>query len=373
MSSMSGKEFLAKVKNREIPVDSHERALRVAFTYLVNKAIYGAFQIDHGVFSVVEKLHEYGWTFGQGDLKFNRTLDIFYLAQMAAGIYRCTDEDKAIFPSEDDWEKVYDQHHHLFSPDAWKQYYSLAFLRQEASARFYRLPDLLDVPDSGDPLGMPRPKGRGGHFTKLPRWAHNVKRTQLRQPTLSVETMKEIALSTLQETISRLREDYPSVQPYSETQACFWLKAERMGEPAPSWAPSAGWDYNRFGYLIVQGIYDTWAWEAHYSPERWKDSVGVVPALEPDLDGTRKSEVNWCGWPDGAGPGAMAWMMGWDPELGSEEDILFLTAVAVKETEGVDASLGNLDYATRSHIFLAVIRAAFQTESEREASIHDLK
>lgn len=108
-----------------------------------------------------------------------------------------------------------------------------------------------------------------------------------------------------------------------------------------------------------------WAWEAYYSRKLW-DSIDAP--LEPDLDGTRKSEVDWCGWPDG-GVGVQAWCRGWEPEVGSEEEIEFLAAVAVKETEGIDVS--NLDYAMRSHMLLGVMRAAFETE--REKHVEDLK
>jgi hypothetical protein len=212
---------------------------------------------------------------------------------------------------------------------------------------------------------QPRQKGIG-HFTKLPRWAQNVVWTHQRQPTLPVATITQIALSTLQQTIFRLRKDYLCVQPYSETQACFWLKYMKIGSPRPfaKWV----WNPNRFGLHVAQGSFDIWAWEAHYSRKLWDSIEAQIAPLEPDLDGTRKSEVAWCGWPDG-GVAALSWLRGWDPEVGSEEEIEFLAAVAVKETEGIDVS--NLDYAMRSHMLLGVMRATFETE--REKHMEDLK
>lgn len=132
------------------------------------------------------------------------------------------------------------------------------------------------------------------------------------------------------------------------------------------------WEHYMFGYLVAQGWYDTWAWEKYYSRERWENSYGVVPALEPDLDGTRPSEIGWCGLPDG-GTGSMGRYRGWDPEVGGEEELPVLAAVAVKETENVETSMSNLDYAMRSHLLLDVLRAAFETEMEREKHIDDLK
>ncbi|ROT39915.1 hypothetical protein SODALDRAFT_293526 [Sodiomyces alkalinus F11] len=378
MSHMSAKEFLAKAKSGEIPVDSHDRVLRIAFIYM-DEGLWGTWDVerrmvrDNGVFSVVEQLHERGWSFGQGDLKFNRTLDIFYLAQIAAGTYRSIDqlhlEDS--FPKPDDFDIFYARHRELLNQDAWKRYYSPTFLMSALSARFYRLPDLRDLPDSSDPLTAPREKGIG-HFTKLPRWAYNVMRTHRRQATLPAETIKQIALSTLQETISRQREDYPDqVQPYSETQALFWLQYMNIDDPEAEIRRET-WFPNQFGYVTAQGWYDMWAWEKHYSRKRWEESMGAVPFLERDLDGTRKSEIYWCGLPDG-GTGAMAWHRGWDAELGSEEEIAFLAAVAAKETEGIDVSMSHLDYAMRSHMLLAVLRAAFETGTERGKYIDDVK
>ena len=183
-----------------------------------------------------------------------------------------------------------------------------------------------------------------------------------------METVTHLALSTLQHTISCLRKDYPSVQPYSETQARFWLR--RMGIDSPYTYSREAWRPSPFGVQLAQGAFDVWEWEAHYSPERWHSIEARIAPLEPDLDGTRKreDEVHWCGMPDG-GVGAQAWWRGWEPELGSEEEIEFLAAIAAKETEGICLDVGNLDYSMQSHMLLGVMRAAF----DREKSMEDIK
>lgn len=273
-------------------------------------------------------------------------------------MYRSSDQGDSEFASADEFDGFYTRHYEILNQDVWRQYYSSALLTQETSARFYRLPDLQDLPDSSDPLGHPRHKGNG-HLTKLPRWAHNVVRTRRRQPTLPVETITQIALDTLQQTIGRLRKDHPSVQPYSETQACFWLKY--MGKDSPGRSLKGAWNSNEFGIYVAQGGFDMWAWEAHYSRKRWE--AVDAPRLGPDLDGTLESEVNWCGWPDG-GVGEQARNRGWEPEVGSEEEIAFLAAVAVKETEGVD--MKDLDCQMRSHILLRVMRVAFDVDKAQQ-------
>ncbi|KAK1976448.1 hypothetical protein LZ30DRAFT_805795 [Colletotrichum cereale] len=353
---MSAGAFRARVESGQTLADCHDRMLRIAFIYL-DEVLWD----DKGVFGVVNELHTRGWSFGQGNLKFNRyesqqgatwgtnwltddrgTLDIFYVSQIGAGIYRSSDNGESDF----------------------RQYYSPGLLTHPTSARFYRLPDLQDLPDSSDPLGQPRKKGHG-LANKLPRWAHNVVRTHRRQPTLPVETMAQIALDILQQTISQLRKNHPAVQPFSETKARFWLKHMKMGSPVSP--PKEAWNPDDFGIHVAQGSVDTWAWAAHYSPDRWE--AVDAPPLEPDLDGTHKSEVNWCGWPDG-GLGEQARNRGWEPEVGSDEEIAFLAAVAVEETEGVDVS--NLDYAMRSHILLGVLYAA-ASEADKDQQVEQLR
>ncbi|KXH26298.1 hypothetical protein CSIM01_03676 [Colletotrichum simmondsii] len=350
---MSADEFRESIESRGSPVDGHIPLLRIAFIYL-DEALWDG----RGVFDVVEQLHTRGWSFGHGDLIFNRTLDIFYLAQLAAAMYRSSDQGEGEFAAVDDFDGFYAEHHELLDENAWRKYYSSALLAQPTSARFYRLPDLQDLPDSSDPLAQPRHKGIG-HLTKLPRWAHNVVRTHRRQPFLSVETMTQIALATLEQTIARLREDYTSVQPYSDTQARFWIKYMDIGCPGKQ--SKEAWNHNEFGISVAQGRFDTWAWERHYSRERWE--TVHMPYLEPDLDGTRESEISWCGWPDG-GVGEQARSRGWEPEVGSEEEVAFLAAVMMKETEGID--MNDLDYGVRSHILLAVMCSVFDVDKGQQ-------
>ncbi|RDW81616.1 uncharacterized protein DSM5745_05173 [Aspergillus mulundensis] len=370
---MSAEEFIADVESGLVPVDCHEKVLRIAFIYL-DEGLWDG----NGVFDVVEKLHAHGWSFGEGELRFNRTLDIFYLAQLAAAIYRSSSQLEGDFPSPDDFQSFYTTHYALLHPSAWRTYYSTSFLTQPTTARFYRLPNLQDLPDSDSPLSLPRHRPPA-HATKLPRWASTVARTRRRQPALPLATFTDIALGTLETTIARLRTSHPSVLPYSETQARFWLEYMGLGSgrfdsaKAPAGSREA-WEPNSFGISVAQGAYDVYAWEGKYSAQLWKESGagtgrGVV---EPDVDGGWKSEVMWCGEPDG-GVGMYAWCRGWEGEVGSEEEVEFLAAVAVEETVGVVAEVGELDLAVRSHVLLGAMRAAVETGREREAFLEELE
>ncbi|OBT95577.1 hypothetical protein VE01_05876 [Pseudogymnoascus verrucosus] len=366
---MSAEEFLADAEGGKLPVDCYDRVLQIAFIYMDEGLWKG-----NGVFDVVEKLHARGWSFGEGELKFNRTLDIFYLAQLVAAIYRSSSQLNGDFPSPSDFPAFYATHRALLYPSAWRSYYSATFLTQRTSARFYRLPDLQDLPDSSSPLGQPRQRppltAAGAHATKLPRWAHSVARTRRRQPSLPLPTFTRLALSTLEATTARLRAVHPSVLPYSETQARFWLEHMKLGAPRPSGSAKEAWKPNGFGVLVAQGAFDVCAWEGKYSAQLWEASGEGREVAEPDLDGVWESEVQWCGLPDG-GIGVQAWWRGWEGEVGSEEEVEFLAAVAVEETVGVE--VGELDFAVRSHVFLGVMRGAVEGVQEREVFLEELK
>ncbi|KAL4801817.1 hypothetical protein BDV18DRAFT_164626 [Aspergillus unguis] len=345
-----------------------------------------------GVFDVVENLHAHGWSFGEGELRFNRyihpshlnhsnitsTLDLFYCAQIAGAIYRSSDQIEGIFPSIDEFDPFYTEHHALLHFSAWRAYYSFSFLTQPTTARFYRLPNLQDLPDSDSPLDLPGTRSHLGgspHATKLPRWAYTVARTCSRQYLLPLGTITEIALLTLEAATTRLREAHPTVKPYSETQACFWLEymvSRYCGRRSRDEVPSrAAWNVSRFGVIAAQGMFDVYKWKGKYSVQAWEGSWKDSGLVERDVeDGMWKSEVMWCGWPDG-GTGAFAWWRGWEEELGGEEEMEILAAVAVEETVGVE--MEKLDLAVRSHILLGVMRAAVYTGLEREDYLQGLE
>ncbi|WDK11910.1 rta1 domain protein [Colletotrichum graminicola] len=64
---MSADEFRHSVESEVVPVSSRGQLLRIAFIYL-DEALWDS----RGVFDVVDQLHTRVWSFGEGDLKFNR-------------------------------------------------------------------------------------------------------------------------------------------------------------------------------------------------------------------------------------------------------------------------------------------------------------
>ncbi|KAJ6142334.1 hypothetical protein N7497_011433 [Penicillium chrysogenum] len=347
------------------PVTCHEDILRIAFIYL-DEGLW----TDNGVFDVVKKLHTHGWSFGEGELRFNRTLDLFYLAQLAAAIYRYSSQLEGDFPSFSDFPAFYTAHHALLHSSAWRSYYSTHFLTQRTTARLYRPPDLQDLPDSSSPLCQPRHSTVSTHVLKLPRWAYTVSCTRRRQPFLSFATLTAVALSTLEATMTRLHMAYPSAPPYSESHARFWLDYFTP-DPSPSRLPKItsreAWRPTSFGILVAQGKYDIHGLEAEY--------LAQVSGGEVAEGDDESEQVRWCGLPDG-GIGEQAWWRGWEEEVGSEEEVEFLAAVAVEETVGLGLEgmgMDELDLSIRSHILLAVMHAAVKDRQERECFLGELE
>lgn len=281
---------------------------------------------------------------------------MFYVAQLAYGCFHQADLEDGRDYFSDQFEDYYADFGGLITEDVWKEYYSLDFLLQPATARFWRPPNLRDLPSSTEPTGSPRDDRPVGSWTRLPRWADTVVATYFRQQTIPESTITQIAIDTLRDTISRQRE-HAEMPPYSETQVRYWLKYMRQILPF-----TTGPSY--FGIFVAQGGYNMWEWERHYTPERWH-APSSVEALEPDLDGTARSDhVDWCGWPDD-GAGSLATQRGWVYELGSEEEVQFMAAVASKETEQC-RDMDALDYSVRSHIILAVLHRNLLPKSECE-------
>jgi hypothetical protein len=68
---MSAQKFLADVENGVVAVDSHEKVLWIAFIYM-DEGLW----LGNGAFDVIEKLHAHGWSFGEGELRLNRSVAI---------------------------------------------------------------------------------------------------------------------------------------------------------------------------------------------------------------------------------------------------------------------------------------------------------
>lgn len=255
-----------------------------------------------------------------------------------------------------DFEEFYEKHKALLNESVWQQHYSRRFLLQPTTARFWRLPDVQDLPDSINPFNDAR-DAPPGHYLKLPHWAYNVMVTRERQPKLASDVIISIAKQTLRKAIERQRASDPNVQPYSETQVQYWLRFFGLDRPLkPLSEPELDflYDYYQLTANIGREYTDVLKWNQEYSLERWYSSEASAKFLEPDREAADDFYlVQFHGYPDG-GSGSYCESRGWLAEVGSEEEVEFLVAVAMKELEGVD-NIHALDFTIRSHMLMGVL------------------
>lgn len=108
-------------------------------------------------------------------------------------------------------------------------------------------------------------------------------------------------------------------------------------------------------------MYDVRRWRAYYSRKRWEFMEARRRIPEPDLDGN--SVIQWCRLPDGRLMGDVS-KTGWEDELGSDDEIMFLAAVAAREvkvlaseraeavmTKATTTAGNDPKYAVRSYIY----------------------
>lgn len=64
--AMRADDFLKSAENGQIVINCHQLLLRIAYIYVYDGSS------NAGVFSSIDDLHKHGWSFGGGDLRFNR-------------------------------------------------------------------------------------------------------------------------------------------------------------------------------------------------------------------------------------------------------------------------------------------------------------
>ncbi|KAF7713170.1 Uncharacterized protein PECH_001715 [Penicillium ucsense] len=352
---MDAGQFCADVEGGIVPIVSHEDLMRLGFVYAVD-----AIERWGNVFTTTDKIHSLGFTFGEDELRFNRTLDVFHFTQLMAALYREDPLLESDTPSFSDFPTFYQKHYDILGPSVWRSYYSLSFLTQKATTRFYRPPDLRDLPGSSYPLfedRQPMPEdllAEPSQLLRIPRWAFTVVCTRAKQQFLPSTTITALALTTLEATINSLHRDYPRVQPYSEPLARYWLD-----QVVPAFGPGPC----AFGELVAMGF-----WNIHWLSGRYVAQVTGQEFTQPE-------KKYWYTWPDG-GTDACAAYRGWKEEIGSEEEVQFLAAVACQETAGLsdkESALGEFDLSVRSHILLAIMQATVKDQAARAEFLDDLE
>lgn len=284
-------------------------------------------------------------------------MSIFWLyqIQLAAVAYQA-DKNLAEFPSRADFGDILLLTPSLMNSGLWKSYYSKDLLFSPEARASWHLPDLQPLP-SFQPRAMALKQDAGqvqDDAYRLPRFAFAVVQKTLSSKLRRGGMVKQ-ALQALQMSTIRLRAGNPSVPPYSETQAYFWiqlvhslLKSLEIGTVFPSSnfdVPGSALTFEAFITLFdVSGA----EWTTYYTPKTWDSIPARMAFVNPD----RKPLPNFFASPSPAKMelarvrmvNAATHRFVAPPELPPRDELEFAAAVLIDEA-GLEGSLSVASHA----------------------------
>ena len=273
-----------------------------------------------------------------------------YLYHLQTAINQVTYSRSGHPPEADEFDDIAESWSNLTRHAAsLRIYYSNNLLEDKLSEKYWRLPDLRDLPigDRNHYKHFPR------SLTRLPRFAFAVVKTYM-TTTLPRTWIVDQALSVFQQATVRLRSQRSDeVDMYSETQIYFWITYIhlRVSHYNADDIPSL-----QFQQLFSTIDFDVNAWRNHYSVQRWSSIEARVQFLQPD----RMPLVPVCTSPSAApiSPALrrQAQNTGLVPEVASDEELALALAVALKLVESV-ASVDDLDLNVHAHALLWLFHA----------------
>jgi hypothetical protein len=279
-----------------------------------------------------------------------RTMGIFYLYQLQTAIDRYAAKNKGALPEPDDFNKILETYHDLLASGTWRQYYTESFMLDNLTAKFWRLPNLQDLPENctefdkqQDPA---KPRRLSSLEVKLPRFAFRAVKTYLTND-ISRVWVVERALSVLQQTTVRSRTESRRIEVYSETQAYFWVMYMHSILSKFEKSDLTGL---QFVHLVAKGLVDVSAWRKHYSESRWVSLEARISFQQPDLqplhfetkaisselitDEVKKATQK----------------RGLIAEIPSDEELVFALVIAMRQVH--DVTMDELNFSLHSHVVL---------------------
>lgn len=222
----------------------------------------------------------------------HRTMTIFWLyqIQMAAIAYK-VEKKLEEFPLRADFWEILLLTPSLMNASLWKTYYSKDLMFSPGARENWHLPDLQPLPPfQGMKLvAQPStPSPEVDHY-KLPRFAFSVVQKTLSSKLRRGGVVKQ-ALAALQSSTIRLRASDPSIPPYSETQAYFWIQlihaSLRSLDMTPAQSPPAfDGPVTALTFDAFKTLFDLTGaeWRRYYTQKLWEDISARMSFVNPDL------------------------------------------------------------------------------------------
>ncbi|KAF5019405.1 hypothetical protein F66182_8605 [Fusarium sp. NRRL 66182] len=235
----------------------------------------------------------------------HKTMTIFWLHQIqVACIDHQTSKQLDKFPAQSEYADIVLSAPRLMNSGLWRFYYSKDLLFTPEAREDWHLPDLQPLPtisraDLSD-RRLPQQSGVSRH-DRLPRFAFSVVQKTLSSKLRRGGVVKQ-ALDALQSSTMRLRASDPSMPPYSETQAYFWIQIVhaylKSLEAESSQGVGLGGSVSALTFEAFKSLFDINGdeWRKYYSKSTWEGVAARMGFVNPD----KKALPNVFGMPSQA-------------------------------------------------------------------------
>lgn len=314
-------------------------------------------------------------------------MTIFWLVQIqVAAIAYQNEKAQESFPPLEAWPDILVQTPQLMNAGIWRAYYSKDLLFSKEALQEWHLPDLKPLPtitpQPSRPQGLIKPAANADEDRVL-RFAFTVIQKTLTSQVRRGAIVKQ-ALESLQSSTIRLRATDPSVPPYSETQAYFWIQfthtalrslemdSSSQSGPGPKFQGSV----TALKFPAFKALFDLTGneWKQYYTPSTWDAVPSRMSFVNPD----KKPLPNVLAIPSQANVNlARTWMV--DSmnyrlralvELPPREELSFIAAVLIDEGKLITETQS--DVTSRADLLVFIHRKLFapvETWTEKKKTL----
>ncbi|EPS45430.1 hypothetical protein H072_603 [Dactylellina haptotyla CBS 200.50] len=222
----------------------------------------------------------------------HRTLTTFWVHQVYVALHRFQEPVSGRLSEwPDKFFAMLEKNPHLMNGSLWKDHYTKNYLLSPKGKDNLLIPDLEPLPTFE---GLQRRNLSTGYDSKrlgedqaarrLKRWAYATLQTVKATNTRRGLVVKK-ALSDLQTETIRQRAKSSLVEPYSETQAYFWIQIVHAGMEGIL-KKSPDFDFTRISYETIEILYpDAFGaddlWKEYYQEADWKGVKGRLGFILP--------------------------------------------------------------------------------------------
>ncbi|KAK6540256.1 ubiquitinyl hydrolase 1 [Orbilia ellipsospora] len=309
--------FLANMLNGKLSTWDHADHLYVA-CIILNKILEDPAQTttpQQPVIAAVDMFLDYLVTMlqevpGKFRNTAHRTLTTFWVYQVYIAMYKIQEPPSAHTKKQDNWPDKFffllENNPDLMNGGLWKENYTKNYLFSPEAKDNLVTPDVEALPQFNNEKPQKKVTGYDAKrhaedqtARRLKRWAYAtlqvVKATNSRRGLVIKNALTSLQSETIRQRISN-----PRIEPYSETQAYFWIQIVHAGMEGIL-KKSSSFDFSKVPYETVEILYpeafgDEDLWKEYYKEEDWKGVAGrmnfvpptkkgkVIPNVSPILD-----------------------------------------------------------------------------------------